>query len=55
MSGISPGPKQVILNGKVVGEYFSTGDIEKDIEAARNVLKINGLYKEISLFQAIYN
>ena len=51
----SPGPKTVLLNGIVVGEVVSTGDLEHDAEAVRQFLKSKGLHKEISLYQAIYN
>jgi hypothetical protein len=55
MSAIPPGPKTVLLNGIVVGEVISTGDVEKDSEAVRQFLKGKGLYKETTRFQAMFN
>ena len=55
MSKIPPGPKTVLLNGIVVGEVVSTGDVEKDTESVRQFLKVKGLHKEVSNFQAIFN
>jgi hypothetical protein len=48
-------PKQVLLNGIVVGEVMSTGDFEKDTERVTQFLKAKGLYKETSLFQAMFS
>lgn len=47
--------KTLFLNGIVVGEVESTGDIDRDIEVARQFLDERGLRKEVSLFQGIYN
>ena len=55
MSKIPPGPKAVLLNGIVVGEVVSTGDIERDTEAVRAFLESKGLRKDISLFQGMFN
>ena len=55
MNNIPPGPKTVLLNGIVVGEVVSTGDIEQDTEAVRQFLKDKGLHKEITPFQAMFN
>jgi len=55
MSAVPPGPKTVLLNGIVVGEVVSTGDVEKDTEAVRQFLKDKGLHRETTLFQAMFN
>jgi hypothetical protein len=55
MRDIPPGTKKIVFNGQVVGEYESTGDIDRDTAMVRDILKSKGLHKEISLFQAIYN
>jgi hypothetical protein len=55
MKKLPPGPKTVILNGVAVGEVMSTGDMDRDAEAVRQYLKDKGLYKETSLFQAMFN
>lgn len=55
MSKLRPGTKTVLLNGIVVGEVKSTGDIERDIETVRQFLKDKGLHKDVSLFQAMFN
>ena len=36
---IPPGPKDLMLNGKVVGQYISTGDTEKDVHIAQAKLR----------------
>ena len=53
---VSPESKTntLYLNGIVVGEVAVTGDREKDIEAMRRFLKDKGLYKEITLVQAMF-
>ena len=55
MSKIPPGPKTVLLNGIVVGEVESSGNLERDAETVREFLKAKGLHKETSLFQGIFN
>lgn len=55
MSKLRPGPKTVLLNGIVVGEVESTGDLERDTDALRQFLKDKGLHKDVSLFQAMFN
>jgi hypothetical protein len=55
MSKISPGTKSVSINGIVVGEVESTGDIESDAVTVRQFLKDKGLHKEVSIFQGIFN
>lgn len=55
MGAVPPGPKTVLLNGIVVGEVISTGDVEEDSEAIRQFLKDKGLHKETTLFQAMFN
>lgn len=47
--------KTILLNRVAVGEYESTGDLEKDAEIVRQLLKDKGLHKETTLFQAIFN
>jgi len=47
--------KTVILNGVAVGEVVSTGNTQQDIETTRQFLKDSGLYKEVTLFQAMFN
>lgn len=53
---VSPESKTntLYLNGIVVGEVVVTGDHEKDMEAARQFLKDKGLYKEVTLVQAMF-
>lgn len=53
---IYPEPKKqaLYLNGIAVGEVVVTGDREKDIEAARQLLKDKGIYKETTLIQAMF-
>lgn len=34
MAKIPPGPKDLVLNGKIVGQYISTGDTELDLPIA---------------------
>lgn len=46
--------KTVLLNGVIVGEAPVTGDYDRDIEAARQVLKDKGVYKPVSRFQAMH-
>lgn len=53
MKAIPAGPKTILLNGIVVGEVNSTGDMERDAEAVRSFLKSKGLHKQTSLFQAM--
>jgi hypothetical protein len=55
MSKIPPGTKSVSINGIVVGEVESTGDIESDAVTVRQFLKDKGLHKEVSIFQGIFN
>lgn len=55
MPHIPSGPKAILLNGIAVGEFISTGDIDKDAETVRNFLKAKGLHKEVSLFQGVFN
>jgi hypothetical protein len=55
VSAIPPGPKTVLLNGIIVGEVTSTGDVEKDTQAVRHFLKEKGLHKDTTLFQAMFN
>lgn len=46
--------KEVILNGIVVGEVEATGNIERDLQAIRALLKEKGLHKEVSENDAMY-
>ena len=46
--------KDILLNGVIVGSYNTTGDNEKDIIAVREFLKKKGLYKEVTLNDAMY-
>lgn len=49
------GTKTVVIDGIVVGQVTSTGDMARDAEAARDLLKSKGIHLEISRFQAILN
>jgi hypothetical protein len=42
-------------NGIIVGEVEVTGDTAKDMEAARQLLRNKGLYKETTLVQAMFH
>jgi hypothetical protein len=55
MTKIPAGMKTIYLNGVVVGELPSIGDSKKDTEAIRDFLKEKGLYKEVTVVQAMYN
>jgi len=50
-----PGFKNLLLDGILVGQIPSTGDLEKDTEAATAYLKSKGLYKEMLLPKAMFN
>lgn len=39
MTRIPPGPKDLMINGKVVGQYISTGNTELDLSLARAKLR----------------
>ena len=43
MAKIPPGPKDIMINGKVVGQYISTGDTELDVPIARARMKELGI------------
>jgi hypothetical protein len=51
----APRMKTVLLNGIAVGEVVSTGDMQRDAEATRQLLKTKGLHKEVTAFQAMFN
>ena len=55
MSKIPPGPKTILLNGIVIGDVMSTGDVEHDAKTVRDFLKAKGLHKEVPLFQGMFN
>jgi hypothetical protein len=55
MSIIARATKSISLNGILVGEVESDGDIEADTESVRQFLKYKGLYKEVSIFQGMFN
>ncbi len=46
--------KTIYVNGIVVGEYVTTGDPEKDIEAAHEIIKSKGLHKETTEIDAMH-
>jgi hypothetical protein len=46
--------KTLYLKGVAVGQVEATGDREKDMEVARQFLKDRGLYKEITLIEAMF-
>jgi len=46
--------KQLFVNGKYVGDYESTGDIESDGEAAIALMRAKGIYQETTPEQAIF-
>src|SRR5205807_587674 len=46
--------KTLYLNNVIVGEVEQTGDVEKDIEIARDFLKSKGLHKEVTVLQAMF-
>jgi len=45
--------KDIVLNGIVVGQHESTGDLKKDFEAVDKFLKDNGLHKEPTLNESM--
>src|SRR5258708_7459020 len=55
MASHTPGLKKILLNGIEVGEYVATGDMQRDAEAAQQILIAKGLHKPISPLQAMYN
>lgn len=55
MSKVPPDTKSVLLNGIVIGEVESTGNVEIDTETIRKYLKDKGLHKDVSIFQGIFN
>ena len=46
--------KKLYVNGIIVGEVEATGDVQKDLEVARDILKSMGLHKEVTLTQAMF-
>jgi len=54
MTDSEPKMKTLYLNGVVVGEVVATGDRKKDMEIAAQFLKDKGLFKEITLVQAMF-
>lgn len=55
MRRIEPSLKEVVLDGKVVGQIVSTGDMTRDAKAARDFLKSKGIQVEPTRFQATLN
>lgn len=49
-----PTKKKLYVNGIIVGEVEATGDVQKDMELARDFLKSKGLHKEVTLTQAMF-
>jgi len=47
--------KDIYANGILVGEYISTGDPDKDIEAAHEIIKRKGFNGESSLINQMHN
>lgn len=60
MARIPPGPKDLMVDGRIVGQYISTGDTELDVPIARAKLRELGYWSnELPLWmhirqQAIY-
>ncbi|MBI3894514.1 MAG: hypothetical protein HY313_01145 [Acidobacteria bacterium] len=54
MSDKEPTKKTLYVNGVIVGEVEATGDIQKDMELARDFLKSKGLHKEVTMTQAMF-
>lgn len=50
-----PNRKEVVFEGRVVGEIASMGDVKRDAEAARDFLKSKGIQVEVTRFQAMLN
>lgn len=46
--------KRLYQNGRLVGEYSSTGDDLKDIELCRELLRQKGLYRPTTVAQALF-
>lgn len=46
--------KQILLNGVIVGEYESTGNVEEDMQASRTYLQEKGLWKEVSINDSMF-
>ena len=46
--------KKLYLDGKYVGDYVATGDLEKEREAAIALLREKGLYQVTTPEQAIF-
>ena len=46
--------KSLKLNGIIVGEYLGSDDYDEDIQAARDLLKVKGLYDPPGLTQAMF-
>ena len=47
--------KTIYVNGIAIGEYVTTGDPEKDIEAAHEIIKSKGLHKETTEVDAMHS
>jgi len=54
MSANQPMKKTLYFDGVIVGEVEATGDIQKDMELARDFLKSKGLHKEVTITQAMF-
>lgn len=50
-----PNRKDIVVNGVVVGQYESTGDMKKDIEICHQYLKDKGLWKEVDISTMMFN
>lgn len=47
--------KTIYVNGIAVGEYVTTGDPQRDIEAAHEIIKSKGLHKETTEVDAMHS
>jgi hypothetical protein len=47
-------PKQIFVEGKLIGEVPTTGDVQKDLEAAIGLMRAKGVYKKITAEQVIF-
>jgi len=46
--------KTIYVNGVVVGDVETTGDVQEDIQLIREYLKSKGLHREVSMAQAMF-
>ena len=48
------GSKQLFVDGKLVGEVPITGNLEKDLEAATELMKAKGVYRQLTAPQVMF-